>query len=94
MMFNSSLTTIQSPDSIVDPIVDPIVKKGQLLCLLLQMRNVAGKAEGAGFGVSSPAPDEDYRPAPETYQNLGCSDLWSCLTCANFKDGTCGRIIS
>lgn len=35
------------------------------------METIASKAEGAGFGVSSPAADEDYRPA----QNLGCSDL-------------------
>ena len=75
-MFNSLLTTIQSPDSIVDPIVDPMVKKGQLFVSPAPNEEYCrGKAQGAGFGVSSPAPDEDYCPAPGTYQNLGCSDL-------------------
>jgi len=50
---------IQPPDSIIDP----IMKKGQPLCLLLQMRNITGKVEGVGFGVSSPAPDEASCPA-------------------------------
>jgi hypothetical protein len=97
MISNSSLTIIQSSDSMIDPIVE----EGQFLILLLQMRNVAGsEADGHGASVSLLLPQMKI-----VTQHLGFIDVLifvapgmaSCghlRTSVNFKDSSCENYCS